>query len=113
MEVFGINDLALVLFDCINNENSKDMIQVSNEAEYRKVMNDLMDAHEYAPFEGLQSFVFEEGLITFDNGSTLWFSHSGKDDNDKSKEKKPKKEQKREEPAESLDEFLGKFNVKS
>ena len=108
MEVYGINDLALALFDCINNDGMRNTIMLNDEIEYRKVMDDLMAAHEEAPLTGLKSFFCEKRMITFDSGSILYFDYKNKDTASTQEESSD-----RDEPAESLNEFLGKFNVKS
>lgn len=109
MEVYGINDLALVLFDCINNDGMRSKIVVKDELEYRKVMDDLMAAHEEAPLTGLDSFCYEKRMIIFDSGSVLYFDYESKNT-----DSKPKAEPSEcSEPVESLNDFLGKFNVKS
>lgn len=70
---FAISEIALAIFDCINSDGVKHEIEVPSEAVYRRVMSDLIGAHQRVPIDGVQAFVFNKGVITFKNGSTIRF----------------------------------------
>lgn len=109
IEKFSAKELALAMFDCINNDNQKNLVVFEDNESYEKEFQGLMQAHHEAPISGVQAMDFAAGLITFNNNSELWFSVSKSDDSetdiDEEEETTP------ESPPENLDEFLGEFEV--
>jgi hypothetical protein len=78
IEKFSAKELALAMFDCINNDNQKNLVVFEDDENYEKEFQGLMQAHHEAPISGVQAMDFAAGLITFNNNSELWFSVSKK-----------------------------------